>query len=164
MLPDERSDVLRPLLATSSDDGNPPPGVVAHLMRTARRVAVVGISRDPAKAARRIPAFLLAKGYEILPVNPVADRILGRPVFRSLAEIPDPVDLVLVFRPSESAGGVITEALGIPGDPAIWLQEGIRSDDLAEQARTQGRTVIQDLCIYKVHQALEDPENAKPAG
>lgn len=144
-------------LAASSDPDNPPPEEMHAIVRKTLRIAVVGISRDPTKAARRIPSYLAAKGAEIVPVNPHADRILGQRVRRTLADVEGPVDMVMVFRPGpDEAGEVIREAMLRPERPVIWLQEGIRADAAAREARDAGFTVVQDLCMYKVHRSLGD--------
>jgi len=144
-------------LSVSSDDNNPSAEAIHEIVRRAIRIAVVGISRDPAKAARRVPSYLAAKGGEIVPVNPNADRILGKEAIDSLRDVEGPIDLVLVFRPGgEQAGAVIREAMERPERPIIWLQEGIRSDKIAAEARADGWVVVQDLCIYKIHRALGD--------
>lgn len=147
-------DSLRLLLRESSDTENPPAEAVATLFQQLHRIAVVGLSRDPAKAARRVPSYLAAQGYEIHPVNPHASRLLGRQASASLSQIPQAMDLVVVFRPPAEAGAAIREAMGLEGGPAIWLQEGIRADREAAAARAAGRLVVQDLCTYKVHRAL----------
>lgn len=153
------------VLAESSDSANPDPDAIGELLRTVQQVAVVGMSRDPAKAARRVPSYLATKGYSIIPVNPHADRILGREAAGSLAEVEEAVDLVLIFRPSEDAGEVVRQALERPERPAIWLQEGIRADEEVARARRAGRTVIQDLCIFKAHRGLpEAPLRAAERG
>ncbi|HET9948336.1 MAG TPA: CoA-binding protein, partial [Longimicrobiales bacterium] len=139
---------LRGLLEASSDADNPTPGELRDLLARARRVAVVGMSRHPEKAARRVPAYLAARGYDVVPVNPSATRILGRRAYASLDDVPGPVDLVLVFRPSDQAGRVVEQALARPEAPAIWLQTGIRADPEASRARAAGRLVVQDLCAY----------------
>ncbi|NIT86768.1 MAG: CoA-binding protein, partial [Gemmatimonadetes bacterium] len=72
-----------------------------------RTVAVIGLSRSPEKAARRVPSYLAAKGYDVIPVNPRADRLLGRAARDRLEEVDEPVDLVVVFRPSEAAGAFV---------------------------------------------------------
>jgi len=149
-----RLEALRRLLEESSDPENPPPEKIRDLFERLHRIAVVGLSRDPAKAARRVPSYLAAKGYEVIPVNPFADRMLGKEAVAKLADVTDYLDMVLVFRPSEEAGALIAEASARGGRPAIWLQEGIRADDEARKARGEGRLVVQDLCTYKVHRAL----------
>lgn len=147
-------DRLRHLLEESSDRHNPSAERLRVLFDGIHRIAVVGLSRDPAKAARRVPSYLAAKGYEIVPVNPYADRILGRAAHDSLGDVTEDVDMVVVFRPSAEAAGVLRQAAKRPERPAIWLQEGIHADEEAAEARAAGRTVVQDLCTYKVHRAL----------
>lgn len=154
---------LNRLLRDSADRDNPPPEIIRDALAEARVIAVVGLSRDPTKAARRVPSYLATKGYDVIPVNPFADRILGRQAAASLGEVADPVDLVLVFRPPDEAGQVVDEAAARPEHPIIWLQEGIQSPEAVERARADGRTVVQDLCIFKSHRALE-PSHAPPAG
>lgn len=145
------------ILDRSGDPDNPDPERLREILRSVGRIAVVGMSRDPAKPARRVPSYLAANGYEVIPVNPNADRILGKPAVPNLDDVEDPVDLVLVFRPSEEAGEVLEDAADRPEEPIIWLQEGIRNDAAAGPARDRGRTVVQDLCMYKVHRALGEP-------
>jgi len=143
------------LLRHASDAHNPGADALRDLLGRVERIAVVGISRSPEKPARRIPSYLAAKGYDIIPVNPHAERILGKPVYERLADVTDPVDMVLVFRPSAEAADVVREAAARPERPAIWLQEGIRADEAVAEARAAGLTVVQDLCSYKVHRALD---------
>lgn len=150
----DRLEVVRGILAESSDPSNPSPETLDALFRRLHRLAVVGLSRDISKAARRVPSYLAAKGYEVIPVNPYAERIMGRPARATLAEVTEPVDMVVVFRPSAEAGSVLREAAARPERPAIWLQEGIRNDTEAAAAREAGLLVVQDLCTYKVHRAL----------
>ena len=145
------------VLERSGDPDNPDPEALRKVIRETRTIAVVGLSRDPAKAARRVPSYLSANGYDLIPVNPNAERMLGKPARDHLDEVDEPVDLVLVFRPSDQAGEVVRDAAGRPETPIIWLQEGIRNDEAAGEARGKGLTVVQDLCIYKVHRALGEP-------
>ncbi len=141
------------LLQESSDPDNPDAAQLQDIMRSVTTIAVVGMSRDPTKAARRVPSYLAAKGYDILPVNPFATRILGKAARKSLAEVAEPVDMVVVFRPSEEAGTHLAEAAARPERPVVWLQEDIRADGEAAAARARGLTVVQDLCAYRVHRA-----------
>lgn len=144
-------------LEQSSDPLNPGPSEMRRILEETSTIAVVGLSRDPTKAARRVPSYLAAKGYEVIPVNPNADRIFGKPARADLDEVHESVDMVLVFRPSEEAGDVLRQASLRPEQPVVWLQEGIRNDSAAEEARERGVTVVQDLCIYKVHRTLAAP-------
>lgn len=147
---------LRHVLSSSSDPDNPSAEALAYLLDEAKHIAVVGLSRNLEKAARRVPSYLAAKGYDVIPVNPNAQRLLGRVSYGDLDEIPETVDLVLIFRPSADAGPLVIKAMERPDEPAIWLQTGIRAPDEVASARRAGRTVIQDLCIFRVHRTLLD--------
>lgn len=147
---------LAQLLARSSDPDNPSPDELVQLLDRLRKLAVVGASRDPAKPARRVPSYLAAHGLEIIPVNPNAGTILGRVALPDLESVNVPVDLVLLFRPSDQVGPFVHAAADRTEAPAIWLQEGIRDDEAASEARARGRLVVQDLCLYKAHRCLRD--------
>ena len=142
------------VLSQSQDRENPSAQAMADLLERVETIAVVGMSTNPQKPARKIPAYLKSKGYEIIPVNPTTDEILGIPARKSLTDVTEPVDMVLVFRPSADAALVLAEAARRAEGPVIWLQEGILAPKEAAQARADGLTVVQDLCIYKVHSAL----------
>lgn len=147
---------VRRLLDSSSDEGNPSAEQLEELLGHAERIGVIGLSRFPEKAARRVPSYLAAKGYDIVPINPHADRILGRDVYDRLQDVPGELDMVIVFRPSEEAGPFVEEIASRPERPAVWLQEAIRADEEIAAARASGITAVQDLCAFKVHRALED--------
>jgi predicted CoA-binding protein len=146
---------LRRLRAASGDADNPSPEVLRDLMRGARRVAVIGLSRDPTKAARRVPSYLAAKGYDVVPVNPNAERIMGKRAYPALAEVEGSVDLVVIFRPTEEVGRFVRDAALRPERPAIWLQQGIFAPEETAEARAAGLVVVQDMCTYQVHRALQ---------
>lgn len=114
-----------------------------------KRIAVVGISRDPDKPARKVPEFLIRKGYEVIPVNPFADEILGRKAYKSLREVEGSVDVVEIFRPSADVPPIVDEAIARGDVRAVWMQEGITHPEAAEKARRQGLKVIEDRCMYK---------------
>ena len=119
---------LQNLLETSGDKDNPGPEELKKIFESVKTVAVVGISRNPEKPARRVPAYLAAKGYEIIPVNPFVDEIFGKTAEDSLDDVAEPVDMVVIFRPSEEAAQVAQAAMGRSERPIIWLQQGIRAD------------------------------------
>lgn len=144
---------LEVLRQTSSDPENPEAAELLDIVRSVRTIAVVGMSRDPAKAARRVPSYLAAKGYTVLPVNPFATRIFGQPAREKLADVTEPVDMVVVFRPSAEAGSHLTEAAARPEQPVVWLQKGIRDDEAACEARARGIRVVQDMCMFEAHRA-----------
>lgn len=145
---------LRRLLSQSEDRANPSAEELRDLLERARHIAVIGLSRFPEKPARRVPAYLAAKGYEIIPVNPRADRIFGQQAYARLEEVPGPIDIVMVFRPSDQAGAFVRAAAGRAERPAVWLSEGIRADAEVIAARNDGIMAVQDLCAYKAHRAL----------
>ena len=108
-------------------------------------VAVVGMSRDPSKAAHSVPAGLRAAGFRIVPVNPEATEILGEPAFPTLAAIPFPVELVLVFRPARFTPEIAQQAVAI-GAKALWLQQGIFSNEARRIAKDAGLAYVEDRC------------------
>jgi len=112
-------------------------------------IAVVGASRDPQKAAHNVPKQLQGAGFRIVPVNPHAEEILGQHVYRTLENIPFPIDIVLVFRPSPEAPAVAKSAVTI-GAKALWLQQGIASPDARRIARDGGLLYVEDECAAVV--------------
>lgn len=118
-----------------------------------RRIAVVGMSKDPHKGAQRIPMYLKNAGYEIIPVNPTATEIAGMKTYKSLSEVPYDFDMVQIFRPSEAVPPIVDEALKTKAK-VIWMQLGIRNEEAAEKARMAGRIVIQDRCMMVEHRRL----------
>ncbi|MFG2037569.1 CoA-binding protein [Dactylosporangium sp. NPDC048998] len=120
-----------------------------QILREARTIAVVGASRDRMKTAHSVPLQIQRHGWRIVPVNPFADEIFGERCYRTLADIPFPVDLVNVFRPSEDATGVVKEALAI-GAPAVWLQQDISSPEGRALAEAAGVDFVENSCIAVV--------------
>jgi len=116
------------------------------LLEQTRTIAVVGISRHAHKDAARIPAQMQMAGYRIIPVNPVAETLLGEKVYRTLADIPEPVDLVNVFRPSDQTPDVVRQAIAI-GAKGIWLQLGISSPEARRLAEEAGIDYVENRCI-----------------
>ncbi|MEV6802469.1 CoA-binding protein [Micromonospora rifamycinica] len=122
-------------------------------MRTAQQIladsaviAVVGASRDPDKAAHRVPAQMQRHGWRIIPVNPAVDELFGERAYASLADIPHPVDLVDVFRPAGDAVEVVRQAAAV-GAPAVWLQLGIVSAEARRIAEEAGMDYVEDRCL-----------------
>jgi len=107
--------------------------------------AVVGLSSDPTKAAHSVPAALQAYGWRIIPVNPHADELLGEPVHRRLTDIPEPVEVVNVFRPAAEAADITRQAVEI-GAKAVWLQLGIVSAEARRIAVDAGLLYVEDRC------------------
>jgi predicted CoA-binding protein len=117
-----------------------------QILAGAGTIAVVGASRDPRKPAHTVPAQMQRYGWRIIPVNPTADELFGERVYRSLADIPHPVDLVDVFRPAADAVDVVRQAVAI-GAPAVWLQLGIVSAEARRIAEEAGVDYVEDRCL-----------------
>jgi len=126
---------------------------IRRILSEYRSVAVVGMSRDPSKAAHYVPAFLIARGYKVIPVNPTADEILGIKAYKSLAEVDEPVDIVDVFRPSEQVPPVAKQALKIR-PKVFWMQEGIVSSPAIRMLSEAGITVVWNRCIMREYNRL----------
>jgi predicted CoA-binding protein len=121
---------------------------IARLRRTTETWAVVGCSPDPGRTSHRIAAFLQRDGYRVIPVNPTvapSTQILGEVVHPDLASIPEPIDVVDVFRRSSQAGAVVDEAIAV-GAGAVWLQVGVIDEAAAERAEAAGLDVVMDTC------------------
>lgn len=140
--------------------------LIEEVLRKYKNIATVGFSKDPSKPAHQVPKFLISKGYNVIPVNPSADEILGRKSYKSVLDVPDQIDIVEVFRPSNEVPKIIDEVLERVkrrGDvKVIWLQEGIRNDEAAEKARKAGLIVIQDRCMYKEYMKKIAGVNSPP--
>lgn len=118
-----------------------------------KNVAVVGMSRDPGKDAHLIPKYLINNSYNVIPVNPTADKILGRKCYRSLLDVPEPVDIVDVFRPSEHVPPIVKDAIA-KGVKVVWMQLGISNREAAEEARRHGIEVVYNRCMMEEHLRL----------
>ncbi|HEY8839279.1 MAG TPA: CoA-binding protein [Candidatus Dormibacteraeota bacterium] len=125
--------------------GRPSPEVLAR----AKTIAVVGASRDPRKAGGSVPEGLQRRGFRIIPINPFANELFGERVYRTLADVPEKVDLVDVFRPAADAPEIARQAVAI-GAKALWLQEDIRSDEARRIAEEAGLDYIEDECTAVV--------------
>jgi predicted CoA-binding protein len=117
------------------------------------KVAVVGMSTNSSKAAHYVPKYLSENGYDITPVNPTADEILGKKCFNSISEINDEIDIVDVFRPSDQVLPVIQEAIK-KKPKVIWLQQGIHNSEAEELAKKAGIKVVFNRCMLAEHQRL----------
>ena len=117
-----------------------------HILETSQTIAMVGASSNPAKPSYEIMRGLLAAGFTVIPVNPTETEVLGQRAYASLAEIPEPVDIVNVFRRPEQTPEIADEAVKI-GARVLWLQTGIVSEEAANRARAGGLEVVMDECI-----------------
>ncbi len=136
-------------------DDDPGPERLRELLRDARRIAVVGLSPDPRRDSHRVARYLLAHGYEVLPVYPREDRILEQPVFRRVQDIPGHIDIVDVFRRSAELPGVVDDLLRAARRPgAVWFQLDCVHAEAARRAREAGVSVVMDRCIMVDHAQL----------
>jgi predicted CoA-binding protein len=131
------------------DHDNYPDSYIRGILNTVKTIAMVGISPKDVRPSYFAFKYLLERGYRMIPVNPgqVGGDILGQPVYARLADIPEPVDMVDVFRAPQFALAVVEEAIGLkPRPQVIWMQLGIRNDAAARLAETNGLKVVMDRC------------------
>ena len=131
----------------------PPLAELRRIYAETKTIAVVGASPDPAKKANVVPVYLQAHGYRIIPVNPRHDEVFGETAYPTLLEVPEPVDVVVVFRPAPEATIVAEKAVAI-GAKVLWLHDGIVSEEAAAIATAAGMTVVMDTCMGLMHAKL----------
>lgn len=136
-----------PLQNATSDE-------IRNILITSRTIAVVGLSDNPERSSYQVAAYLQAHGYRILPVNPKITSVLGEKAFPSLAAVPEPVDIVDVFRQPDAIPGIVAEAIA-KGAKVIWMQEGLAHNAAADQARAAGLQVVMNKCLLKEHRKIQ---------
>lgn len=119
-----------------------------------RNIAVVGMSRDPAKPAHLVPKYMMERGFNIIPVNPMASEILGRRTYSYVSDIKSQVDIIDVFRPSKDVYPVVEDSIKKPGISVIWLQEGIHNVEAEKIALDNKIDVVFNRCIMAEHMRL----------
>jgi predicted CoA-binding protein len=123
---------------------------ITRLFKSARTIAVVGLSSKPHRPSWGVASYLQSAGYRIIPVNPNETEVLGEKAYARLEDIPAPVDVVDIFRRSEFVPPIVESAIRI-GARAVWMQEGVIHPEAAEQARRAGLLVVMDACMLKEH-------------
>jgi len=123
------------------------------ILSHSRTIAVVGASPDADRDSHRVARYLLAQGYQVVPVNPRAAAILGQTCYPSLSDIPFPIDVVDIFRAPDAIPAIVDEAIAV-GAKVVWMQLGLRQEDAAARARAAGLTVVMDRCLKIEHQRL----------
>ncbi len=120
---------------------------LAELLAGVRTIALVGASNRPERPSHDVMRFMQARGYRVIPVNPglAGQSLLGETVRATLADVPEPIDMVDVFRASDQVGPVADAAIAV-GARVLWLQLGVVDDDAAARARAAGLTVVMDRC------------------
>jgi predicted CoA-binding protein len=123
---------------------------VAQILRGAKTIAVVGLSSNPMRASHGVAEYLKSAGYRIIPVNPNEAEVLGEKAYARLEDVPEPVDIVDVFRRAEEVPAVAESAIRI-GAKVLWMQLGIENAEAAEKAREAGLVVVENACLLVEH-------------
>lgn len=132
---------------------NPAGEEICALLKRVKRIAVVGLSPRPARPSHAVSKAMQGFGYEIIPVRPKVNEVLGEKAYATLSEVPGPIDLANVFRAAEHIDGIVDECLALK-IPAIWIQEGIINEQAAIRAQEAGMMVVMDRCIYRDYVGL----------
>ncbi|QDQ26757.1 CoA-binding protein [Chitinimonas arctica] len=125
---------------------NPSDQELRQLLRHTRRIAVVGLSPNTSRPSYRVSRQMQRWGFEIVPVRPLVDQVLGQPAHGRLEDVPGPIDLVNVFRTAAEVDAIVTSAIALKV-PAIWIQQGIVNEAAALRARAAGIVTVMDRCI-----------------
>ena len=128
---------------------------IESILKQTRTIAVVGFSSDPAKPAQYVPAYLKNHGYRVIPVNPTLSEGLGEKAYPDLLSIPEPVEVVLIFRRSEAVPPIVQDAIQIKAK-AVWMQQGIVNEEAAAQGRAAGLEVVMDRCMMMEHTRISE--------
>lgn len=126
------------------------PSAIETILRDCHTIAVVGLSSDPYRPSYGVSRYMRQHGYHIIPINPNESNVLGERAYASLADVPEKIDLVNIFRRSDQAGEHVDEAIQI-GAKAVWMQEGVIDAAAAKRAQEAGLLVVMDHCIMKEH-------------
>jgi uncharacterized protein len=128
------------------------PDPIADLLKSAKTIAVVGLSDNPLRVSHGVSAYMQNHGYRIIPVNPRITSSLGERSYATLADVGEKIDIVNIFRRPEFVETVVDEAIQLK-IPAIWMQEDVIHEQAAEKARQAGVFVVMDRCILKEHRS-----------
>jgi len=124
-----------------------------HDILSLKKVAVIGMSKHSSKAAHYVPRYLSENGFEITPINPTTNKILGKKCYSSVLDVDDSIDIVDIFRPSDEVLPFVKDAIK-KKPKVIWLQEGIHNSEAEELARKEGIIVVFNRCMLAEHQRL----------
>ncbi|HEY2773352.1 MAG TPA: CoA-binding protein [Candidatus Binatia bacterium] len=141
---------------------DPQQPAIDAILSMMRHIAVVGISENPQRPSNEVAGYLIRQGFKVSLVNPLYQSVFGIPCHPDLHAVPEPVDVVDVFRRSAEAGAAVDEAIAI-GARAVWLQEGVIDEDAAARARSAGLLVVVDRCILKEHHRRQSAATAPPS-
>ena len=130
------------------------PSELRQILSSARNIAVVGLSPDESKPSNEVAKFLIERGFNVFPIYPKFDEILGRKVYRNLTQIDEDIDIAVMFRKGEFASELVKDAVK-KGVKTLWLQLGITNDEAGAVARENGINFVQDKCIKIELQRLD---------
>jgi len=133
---------------------NPNDEEIREIFASSKIIAVVGLSDKHDRDSYKVAAYLQEQGYWIIPVNPKIRETLGEKAYKDLKEVPEKIDVVLIFRHADVVGEIIKEALAIEAK-VVWMQEGIVNNVEADRAREAGLQVVMDKCMMKEHKKME---------
>lgn len=119
-----------------------------------KNIAVVGMSKNEGKPAHFVPKYLIERGYNVIPVNPTITEVLGRKSYPSIADMPEDIDVVDIFRRSEDVPVVVMDAMKKKGIKVIWMQEGIYNEEAERKAKENGMDVVYNRCMMAEHKRL----------
>ena len=134
-------------------DSNPPSEEIKDILQKGKTIAVVGISPKESRDSNKVARYLMSRGYEIVPVNPGQKTILGKTCFRTLGDIPFPIDVADLFLNPKRVPPVVDQAIE-KGVPVVWMQEGVVHNEAAQKARENGIQVVMNKCIKKEHMKM----------
>jgi predicted CoA-binding protein len=123
---------------------------IKKILTECKTIAVVGLSSDPHRPSFGVASYMLRCGYKVIAVNPNETEVLGGKAYSSLADVPDKIDLVDIFRRSSEAGRAVDEAIAL-GVKAVWLQDGVIDNAAAQRAHEAGLLVVMDRCWLRDH-------------
>jgi hypothetical protein len=123
------------------------------ILKSAKTIAVVGLSSHRWRPSYSVSQYMQSAGYRIIPVNPAETELLGEKAYATLDEIPEPVDIVDIFRRAEFVPDIVDAAIRI-GAKCVWMQEGVIHEGAAAKARAAGLDVVMDRCILKEHRKM----------
>ncbi|MCG6887093.1 MAG: CoA-binding protein [Proteobacteria bacterium] len=132
---------------------NPESDEIKTLLETVRHIAVVGLSPKANRPSHQVASALQGFGYQIIPIRPAVDEVLGEKAYASLRDVPGPIDLVDVFRAPDRIGPIIDDCIAM-GIKAVWLQDGVINEAEALRARAAGMTVVMNRCTYRDYRQL----------
>ena len=124
-----------------------------QILATSKTIAVVGLSNNPERPSHEVASYLKDEGYRIIPVNPRISETLGVKAYPSLRDVPEPVDVVQIFRRPEHVPPIVDDAIAI-GAKVVWMQLGITNEEAAARARAAGLKVVMNTCMATTHNTL----------